>query len=293
MSYWDAEGQQWVDRPPPGHAPGSVRGNGGAPGPPPDPRLAPGPNVQRRMVLSVVVVAALALVGVGIWLLVRAADGEDETTKPPWTVETPGTVGGPNSVGPDPGYSDGGVNGGADGGSSGGNSDEPTEPEPEPEEPEVPAGYRLVDDEAGYRLAVPEGWYRTTRDTSVYYAPEDPTTTRTSFLQIFELEGPEPTPYDSAVEAERLVSDLPDYTRLILEGEGGAYPYADLQYTYNNDEFGPRHVADHRFATPDGTMYAVVAAGPVDESGDQIEALRTALGFFCPQGAGCYASGSG
>ncbi|MEU1665778.1 serine/arginine repetitive matrix protein 2 [Streptomyces sparsogenes] len=141
-----------------------------------------------------------------------------------------------------------------------------------------PTGFHTEDDPAGFALAVPDGWGRTVEGPSVFYTSPDQDTR----LQIFELHGPESTPYESAREAERLASRQRGYERITLERAGqGEMDPAELEYTYDSEKYGgPRHILDHRFAAPDGTMYAVLVIGPDDDRAGQQEIQRAALDSF-------------
>ncbi|GAA2366756.1 serine/arginine repetitive matrix protein 2 [Streptomyces cuspidosporus] len=141
-----------------------------------------------------------------------------------------------------------------------------------------PTGFHTEDDPAGFALAVPDGWGRTVEGPSVFYTSPDQDTR----LQIFELHGPESTPYESAREAERLASRQRGYERITLERTGqGEMDPVELEYTYDSEKYGgPRHILDHRFAAPDGTMYAVLVIGPDDDRAGQQETLRAALDSF-------------
>ncbi|MER7790084.1 serine/arginine repetitive matrix protein 2 [Streptomyces sp. NPDC097640] len=152
-------------------------------------------------------------------------------------------------------------------------SDPPSAPPGEP-----PEGFRTEDDPAGFTLAVPDGWRRTVEGPSVFYTSSDQATR----LQIFELHGPESTPYESAREAERIASRQRGYERITLERAGqGAMDAAELEYTYDSQEYGGlRRILDHRFAAPDGTMYAVLVIGPAGDRAGQEEIQRTAVDSF-------------
>ncbi|MER6143599.1 serine/arginine repetitive matrix protein 2 [Streptomyces sparsogenes] len=141
-----------------------------------------------------------------------------------------------------------------------------------------PPGFHTEDDPAGFALAVPDGWDRTVEGPSVFYTSPDQDTR----LQIFELHGPESTPYESAREAERLASRQRGYERITLERTGqGEMDPAELEYTYDSEKYGGvRHILDHRFAAPDGTMYAVLVIGPDDDRAGQQEIQTAALDSF-------------
>ncbi|MFI1333372.1 serine/arginine repetitive matrix protein 2 [Streptomyces sp. NPDC020845] len=141
-----------------------------------------------------------------------------------------------------------------------------------------PDGFRVADDPAGFILAVPDGWRRTVEGPSVFYTSSDQAT----MVQIFELHGPERTPYESAQEAERIASRQRGYEQISLERTGqGAMDPAELEYTYDSEKYGgSRRVLDHRFTASDGTMYAVLVIGPGDDRAGQQEIQRAAVDSF-------------
>ncbi|MGW5445900.1 serine/arginine repetitive matrix protein 2 [Streptomyces asiaticus] len=151
-----------------------------------------------------------------------------------------------------------------------------------------PAGYSTQADPAGYHLAVPDGWRRTAEGPSVYYTSPDDSTV----IQIFELHGPESTPYESAQEAERIASTHRDYEQIALTRLGSAaMDPVQLEYTYESKSDGHRRMLDRRFAAPNGTMYAVLVNGP-SGAGDRVEERKVhqaAVDTFCPT-AYCTAS---
>lgn len=151
-----------------------------------------------------------------------------------------------------------------------------------------PPGYSTQADPAGYHLAVPDGWRRTAEGPSVYYASPDDSTV----IQVFELHGPESTPYESAQEAERIASTHRDYEQIALTRLGSAATDpAQLEYTYQSKSDGHRRILDRRFAAPDGTMYAVLVIGPSGDGdrAEEREVHQAAVDTFCPT-AYCTAS---
>ncbi|MET7762250.1 serine/arginine repetitive matrix protein 2 [Streptomyces sp. NPDC005393] len=149
-----------------------------------------------------------------------------------------------------------------------------------------PAGYSTQTDPAGYHLAVPDGWRRRVEGPSVFYTSPDDST----MIQIFELHGPESTPYESAQEAERIASRGQDYEQVTLSQLGPAtMDPAALEYTYQSKSSGHRRILDRRFATQGGTMYAVLVIGPAADRASEQEIHQAALDTFCPT-AYCMAS---
>ncbi|MEU8824148.1 serine/arginine repetitive matrix protein 2 [Streptomyces sp. NPDC048636] len=149
-----------------------------------------------------------------------------------------------------------------------------------------PAGYSTQSDPAGFHLAVPDGWERTVEGPSVFYTSSDGSTK----IQVFELHGPEATPYESAREAERLASRHRDYEQVTLAPLGtAAMDPAELEYTYRSTSDGHRRIMDRRFSAPGGTMYAVLVIGASGDRASEQEVHQAALDTFCPT-AYCTAS---
>ncbi|MFM9371750.1 hypothetical protein [Streptomyces sp. Da 82-17] len=269
MSRWDADQQRWL--------PGPTQSGGGG-----------GGAVARRRQLAVGAALAVVLVGgvgFGAWALVKDGGPLDGAGQSPQVPTGPATL-------PSDGYASGGTTGTA----SGGASDFPTAPsEPDPDtsdtdtdtgtdagtggDPDTgtaPAGYERVDDPAGFRIDVPEGWQRSEQSDGIFYKSSD----GASLLQIFVLEGPETTPYESLTATERQVSQNPGYQRIALDRlEGDA---AQLDYAYDHDEFGRRRVIDVAFTGADGVQYAILVAGPESDWPVQHEHETAALKAFCP-----------
>ncbi|WP_432011466.1 serine/arginine repetitive matrix protein 2 [Streptomyces cucumeris] len=142
-----------------------------------------------------------------------------------------------------------------------------------------PAGYSTQSDPAGFHLAVPDGWLRSVEGVSVFYTSPDDST----MIQVFELHGPEATPYASAQEAERLASRHRGYEQVTLAPLGtAAMDPAELEYTYQSKSEGHRRIMDRRFAAPSGTMYAVLVIGPSGDRANEQEVHQAALDTFCP-----------
>ncbi|MEV0375597.1 hypothetical protein AB0I10_38630 [Streptomyces sp. NPDC050636] len=147
---------------------------------------------------------------------------------------------------------------------------------------DTPDGYRRVDDPAGFTLDIPEGWRRTEGSSGVFYrSPGSPG--GNSLIQIFTVADPRGTPYDSLNETEKSVMKNPGYERIRLEQLGsGDDAAAELEYTYNSEEYGSRRVLDRVFIGVDGVRYAVVVADPAEERLRQRERQEVVLGSFCP-----------
>ncbi|NYV75692.1 hypothetical protein HW445_15435 [Streptomyces sp. UH6] len=150
---------------------------------------------------------------------------------------------------------------------------------------QVPDGYRLAEDPAGFTLAVPEDWTRDERDNGVFYTPGDDS----SLVQVFEVTEPGITPLESLEAASEHLASQPGYEEISLTGTGPSEGASDavgadaaeLVYAYDSEELGFRkQVVDCVFTADDGTMYAVLVAGPADEWPVQAEQLAAALAHF-------------
>ncbi|CAM5433367.1 hypothetical protein [Streptomyces abikoensis] len=146
----------------------------------------------------------------------------------------------------------------------------------------TPDGFERTQDPSGFRADLPSGWERSTEGASVFYKrPDD-----RSLIQVFTLDGPEPTPYESLRETERAVSRNKGYRKLWLtqesEPSAGA---AELAYTYVRPDGSVRRVVDRAFTGPDQRQYALLVAAPEDEWPAHQHIFRVLLGSFCPSGS--------
>lgn len=239
--------------PPPGPEPAPQPGVTPAPFPVPPPPPPPPSSPRGRRLLVILTAAAVlgAGVGTGVWFLVR--DGSDR----PATVANPATSPATSSA-TSPGE---------------GTATTPsvsTLASPSPSSSSSPSlsaspgsGYRRAEDPVGYTLFVPEDWTRRQKQGEkapvvFYESPEDGRS-----LQIFALS--EDTPADSLDLAENApgygFSRQPGFQALSRDS---AADWSELSYRYDDKDLGPRQVIDHRFETPDGTLYAMRASGPED-----------------------------
>ncbi|MCZ0980971.1 hypothetical protein O1L60_23740 [Streptomyces diastatochromogenes] len=145
-----------------------------------------------------------------------------------------------------------------------------------------PPGYHGVEDPEGFTIAVPEGWNRTESDQGVFYNAPD----GLSLVQVFVVKEAGLTPYEALRGAsEDGRTNKPGYEELSLErvtGEPGApADSAELVYSYDRAG-GRRKVVDRAFTAPDGTHYAILAAGPETSWPQQRDILRVALDYFTP-----------
>ncbi|MCA6092970.1 hypothetical protein LE181_12465 [Streptomyces sp. SCA3-4] len=289
--YWDADQQKWVSAPPsPPSAPGAPHpaeppGASGEPevflvpppppGPPPGPPAGPSHASVLAGVLTGIVLAGA--IGTGVWALVRD-DGDDDRSRGVPGASAPVTPGPTASYGPTS-RPTGGT------GPSGGFTLAPA-PAPTPT-PGTFAGTGFPDrfvrtlDPAGFRLDVPTGWTRSVDGASVFYrAPGG-----RSLIQVFTLNPPGPTPYDSLVQTRKYVSLYADYREARLARVGGAGNPAELEYTYTLTDRTTRHVIIHARTAPDGKQYALLSAGPAADRFATARVLQALVASFCPTGA--------
>ncbi|MFI9153929.1 hypothetical protein [Streptomyces sp. NPDC053367] len=234
----------------------------------------PRPAVDRRVVWSVVVGAAV--VGVAVSLLLTFVAGKDDGDGT--DARPPATSGSPRVESPSP------------------TDPTPTEEESVPPSPTLaapPAGYALTEDEEGFRTAVPEGWSRSEVDSQFgisvvnYRSPDG-----TQRIQVYQVA--EASPDESF--ALYLSEDTPrpdGFVQLSLENlDDGDFTGSRLEYLAGSikgePDVGTWHVYDERFVASDGQIYAVASYGPdSDGGGDELELLNTALGWFCPPYGTC------
>ncbi|MEU7131897.1 hypothetical protein [Streptomyces sp. NPDC046261] len=280
MRYWDADLQKWVAEPPPGqHAPPSAPAAAGHPdddgdpgvilGPPPPPGTPPevpaGPS--RASVLAGVLVGVVLAggIGTGVWALVRHDEGGPEGDR-----GLP-TAGASPTPGPTATF---GGSGGTTGGYTFG-------PRPTPSTfagTGFPTRFVRTVDPAGFRLDVPVGWLRSTERTSVFYrAPGG-----RGLLQVFALDPPRATPYDSLAETQTYVSQYKGYRKLRLASVVGQGNPAELEYTYTYTDGTTRHVIVHAYTAPDRKQYALLVAGPWSDRFTTDQILRALVRSFCP-----------
>ncbi|MFI0922991.1 hypothetical protein [Streptomyces sp. NPDC021012] len=222
----------------------------------------PAPRPRSRAVLAAgVAVAVLAAGSVGAWVVWGGGkNGKDPVAGPPASVSSTPTSEPPSSEPPSASPSD---------------TSTPMDDIP-------PPGYHGVEDPQGFTIAVPEGWNRTESDQGVFYNAPD----GLSLVQVFVVKEAGLTPYEALRGAsEDGRANKPGYEELSLErvtGEPGApADSAELVYAYDRAG-GRRKVVDRAFTGPDGTHYAILAAGPETSWPKQREILRVALDYFHP-----------
>ncbi|MGC9535351.1 hypothetical protein [Streptomyces sp. UG1] len=257
---------------PGGGAPGDGEPAGGAAAPPTwpqPPSLPPGdPRGRRGRVIAAAVAAAVVVTALATWLVVHVA-GDDEGNKA----------------------------GGVPSSTVGVSQDDETEPSPDAssdtavpsedpltaasESPEVPAGYRPVDDPSGFSTVLPEGWTRSSRDGGdvVFYTSPD----KRGLVQIFEVVEAGYTPDDALDVAVDSLSGQPGFTE-ISRGSVPEETYAsELVYEYDSKEIGERvRAVDRVFQTDDGRLYAMVVRGTTDDWARTQETLEIARAAFTP-----------
>ncbi|MFF4222076.1 hypothetical protein ACFYZH_04315 [Streptomyces abikoensis] len=281
MSYWDADAQKWVDEPPPGwRPPEPPRAGAGETDPYEEPPTGPShASILAGVVAGVVLASGI---GVGVWALVRGDDDGGGGVGP-----VPSATAWP-SPGPTGTYgstygSTYGTSSGTTSGLSGGYTPYTYNPYPSYGTygaPGAASGFVRTTDPAGFRLDVPAGWSRSTDRGSVFYRTAD----GTSLIQVFTLNPPGRTPYDSLLETEKYVSAYKDYRKARLGTVAGAGNPAEYEYTYTLSDGTRRHVVIHAYTAPDGRQYALLVAGPVGGEAAQGLVMRSLVGSFCPTG---------
>ncbi|MFJ9423930.1 hypothetical protein [Streptomyces sp. NPDC101249] len=240
------------------------------------PPAAPGAGVDRRLVWSVVIGAAVAGVAVSLVLTLVGGDGGsgDEGGAPAPTASAPLSGSSPGSADPPPQGS-------------------PAVPSPPPAGSGPPAGFTLRDDQEGFRIAVPEEWTRSSVPSQygmavVSYRSPD----RTQRLQIFQVAEESP----AASFQLFLSDDTPrpaGFREVSLRTvDDGGVTGSRLEYLASRirdePDVGTWRVLDERFTAPDGRVYAIASYGPdTDGRADELRYLIAALEWFCPPGTGC------
>ncbi|MFE6553051.1 hypothetical protein ACFVHS_32305 [Streptomyces sp. NPDC057746] len=240
---------------------------------PPAP-AAPG-GLNRRVLWSVVVGAAVVGVGVSLVLSLVIGPGDDKGDKrsAASAATTPGPTGATESSGaPSP---------------TGGPASPSTSPSA------LPTGYASRDDGEGFRIAVPEGWTRSTVKSTygirvVNYRSAD----HSHRIQVYQVAESSPDAsfelYLSAATAKPA-----GFKEISLRNlDDGEFTGSRLEYLADTIKgepaVGPWHVYDERFVAADGNIYAIAVYGPdADGRDDELQLLTTALNWFCPPGATC------
>ncbi|MFD9817312.1 hypothetical protein [Streptomyces sp. NPDC059080] len=143
--------------------------------------------------------------------------------------------------------------------------------------PETPDGYRRVHDPAGFTVDVPLGWSRSQKSDGVFYLAEG----GKNLIQIFRATALLTTPYESVKTADQNLSGNPGYKRIRMQKiSSGDDAAAELEYSYNSEKYGPRHVVDRVFVGDDGKQYAILIAGPADQRLEQRRRQEVVLGSF-------------
>lgn len=223
-----------------------IPGTAGADGPPPLPATGPltGPasapvtrraGSRRWRTVLVVVVAAAVLGGAGGLAAMKygqgaSASGRTATPTAPTTPETPRT----------------------------------SPPAPTSSAPEIPDGWRRVDDPAGFSLVVPENWTREVNDGQIDYTPDG------GAHRIRISVDPEPDfdhPYLHMRNMEQQLAErLPGYQRIALEKNTFRdRPGSLWEFTWHEtkDHPGPRHGIDQMYyGGSGGPEYALYLTAP-------------------------------
>ncbi|WP_234380856.1 PsbP-related protein [Streptomyces sp. CMB-StM0423] len=161
-------------------------------------------------------------------------------------------------------------------------SSEPPSPSSSPSESVVPPGYALAR-ENEYSLAVPEDWERRVDGVSVFY--EEPFAGG-AFIQVYEVTE-QVSPYEAVQIIEGTKENAEGYRLNELADLGHA---AEYDYSYIDEELGPRRVLLHDLEAEDGKMYALLTSGPETAWPQQREVVDEMTASFCT-GADCGVAG--
>ncbi|WP_409470129.1 hypothetical protein [Streptomyces sp. HC307] len=253
---------------PPERPPAEPAGGAAPPDWPQPPSVLPGaPRGRRGRIVAGAVVAAVAITALASWLAVDRAgdDGDDKAGRTPSS--TAGLTRGGQVPPPD-------------------DSSDVASPSEDPftaasESPEVPAGYRPVDDPSGFSTVVPEDWTRSEQDGGavVFYTSSD----ERGLLQIFEVIEAGYTPDDALDIAVDSLSEQPGFAE-ISRGPVPEETYAsELVYEYDSEDIGERvRAVDRVFQTDDGRLYAMIVRGATDDWPETRETLENARSAFTP-----------
>ncbi|MGW3032603.1 hypothetical protein ACWDCB_15395 [Streptomyces sp. NPDC001178] len=248
----------------------------GASWPPPEPLPAPAPaaGLNRRLVWSVVVGAAV--VGVAVSLVLTLVVGKDDGAgkKHVAASSAPSATA---SSSPDVSQSPF-----ADGTAS-----------PSPSASVPPAGYELRDDTEGFRIAIPEGWSRSSVASQYGMAVVNyRTADREHRLQVYQVQESSPDASFKLYLSDQTPKPA-GFKKLDLQKlDDGEFTGSRLEYRADTikgePDIGTWHVYDERFVAADGNIYAIASYGPDSDSHeDQLAQLTTALDWFCPPYTTC------
>ncbi|MGW8352221.1 serine/threonine-protein kinase [Streptomyces wedmorensis] len=153
----------------------------------------------------------------------------------------------------------------------------PTTPAQPPATPAPPAGYQWASDPAGFRVAVPQGWTRSVTSGQINYSPDG----GTHLLRFAVNPNAPQNSLDHFLGLEQTVGNFRDYRRLVLRANTyQGYPGALWEFSWNAEQFGPRHAIDQSFVTPDGTEYLIYVGYPEGEWAAGRQVFDTALSTY-------------
>ncbi|WP_406198272.1 hypothetical protein OG331_20300 [Streptomyces sp. NBC_01017] len=240
-----------------------------APGPDwPQPPAAPpeAPRGRRNRAIAGAVGAAVAVTALATWLAVDQAGDDDKAggaASSTATTSRDGQAEPPSDASSDP---------------------VPTSEDPftaASESPEVPDGFRAVEDPAGFSTVVPEDWTRSEQKGGavVFYTSPD----ELGLLQIFEVVELGYTPDDALDIAVDSLSGQPGFTQVSRGAVPGETYASELVYEYDSKDLGERVKAvDRVFQTDDGRLYAMVVRGTTEDWPGTQETLETVRAAFTP-----------
>ncbi|MFF4502333.1 hypothetical protein [Streptomyces sp. NPDC001401] len=251
----------------------------GASWPPVEPLSPPAPagGLNRRLVWSVVVGAAV--VGVAVSLVLTMVVGKDDGSGKKPVAASSATPSTPSTASASPDVSQSPFAG--DTGS------------PSPSASAPPAGYELRNDTEGFRVAIPEGWSRSSVASQygmavVSYRSAD----REHRLQVYQVSEASPEASFKLYLSDQTRKPA-GFKKLDLQKlDDGEFTGSRLEYLADSingePDVGTWHVYDERFVAADGNIYAIASYGPdSDGRDDELAYLTTALGWFCPPYTTC------
>lgn len=242
--------------------------------PEPLPAPTPAPGLNRRLVWSVVVGAAV--VGVAVSLVLTLVVGKDDGSGKKHAAASPAPS---STASASPEVSQSPF------------ADDTASPSPSASAP--PAGYELRDDTEGFRIAIPEGWSRSSV-ASIYgmavvnYRSAD----RKHRLQVYQVQESSPDASFQLYLSDQTRKPA-GFKKLDLQKlDDGGFTGSRLEYQADTikgePDVGTWHVYDERFVAADGNIYAIASYGPDSDSHeDQLTQLSTALDWFCPPYTTC------
>ncbi|ASU85592.1 hypothetical protein CDO52_24800 [Nocardiopsis gilva YIM 90087] len=155
----------------------------------------------------------------------------------------------------------------------------PSTEQPE-EQPTSSDAYQLIDDPQGFALYVPESWTRSQDEDeeagAIYTAPDD----ERYLLQVMWEDDSTDSPEEILERRVRQTASENDGYEEVSFGEAAGAGPAEIEYTYDHKDHGPRRVMAAALTPADDTTYIVLSVGPEDDRTAIDETLRKAVTSF-------------